>query len=194
MAFNPETSTKISAVIEHKDTIENPIMQKGNDLMLGYANSHDLLSSIFGFKLAAINFVVAITAAITTFITDYIWDDAKAIYILLMLITVDAATGIFKAVKSKTFSSAKLPRILVIMVVYTTMLGIAWNVSKISPFYAFLPAVLYGGFISTLIVSIFENLHQLKWIPDNIYNLVKNKLELLQAFVFGRNFNKKGKK
>ena len=194
MALNQETVHRISTIVEHKDTIENPIMQKDNDLMLGYSNSHDLLSSIFGFKLAAINFIVAISAVLTTFITDYIWDDAKAIYILLLLIGVDAATGIFKAIKAKIFSSAKLPRILVIMVVYTTMLGVAWNISKISPFYAFLPAVLYGGFVSTLMVSIFENLHQLKFIPDNVYNVVKTKLELLQAFMFGKNFNKKGKK
>lgn len=190
MAFNQETV----AVATHKDTIEKTIMQKDNDLMLGYADRHDLISSIFGLKLAALNFLASVIAVLTTFITDYIWDDAKAIYILLMLIAVDAITGIFKAVKNKIFSSAKLPRILVIMLVYTTMLGIAWNISKISPFYAFLPAVLYGGFVSTLMVSIFENIHQLKWIPDNLYNLVKNKLELLQAFVFGKNFNKKGKK
>ena len=194
MTFNQETATKINIIIEHKDTIEKSIMQKDNNLMLGYANYHDLLSTIFGFKLAAINFIVAITAVLTTFITDYVWDDAKAIYILLMLISVDAVTGILKAIKYKTFSSAKLPRILVIMVAYTTLLGATWNISKISPLYSFLPAVLYGGFISTLILSIFENLHELNWIPDNVYNLIKTKLELLQAFVFGKNFNKKGKK
>ena len=190
MTFNQE----IVAVVVRKDNIEKPIMQKDNNLMLGYENSHDLLSSIFGLKLAAVNGIVAIIATMTTFITNYIWDDAKAVYMLLLLIAVDAITGIFKAIKAKAFSSAKLPRILVIMVVYTTLLAVAWNISKISPFYAFLPAVLYGGFMSTLLVSIFENLHQLKWVPDNIYNLVKTKLELLQQFVFGKNFNKKGKK
>ena len=190
MIINQETIV----VATSKDTIEKTIMQKENDLMLGYANFHDLISSIFGLKLAAINFIAAMIAMFTTFITNYVWDDARAIYILLVLILVDALTGISKAIKAKTFSSAKLPRILVIMVAYTTLLGVTWNVSKVSPFYAFLPAVLYGGFVSTLIVSIFENLHQLKWIPDNIYNLVMTKLELLQQFVFGKNFNKKRKK
>ena len=190
MAFNQETV----AVATSKDTIEKTIMQKDNDLMLGYANTHDLLSSIFGLKLVVLNFIAAFAAAMTTFITDYVWDDAKAVYLLLVIIGVDALTGVFRAVKTKTFSSAKLPRILVIMVVYTTMLGIAWNISKVSPFYAFLPAVLYGGFVSTLVVSIFENLHQLSWIPDNLYKLIKTKLELLQQFVFGKSFNKKLKK
>ena len=190
MVFNQE----IVAVATHKDNIEKTIMQKDNNLMLGYENSHDLLSSIFGLKLVAANAIVAFVASTTTFITDYIWDDAKSVYILLMLIAVDALTGIFKAIKANNFSSSKLPRILVIMVAYTTLLSLAWNISKGSPIYAFLPAVLYGGFVSTLIISIFENLHQLKWIPDNIYNLVKNKLDLLQQFVFGKNFNKKNKK
>jgi hypothetical protein len=188
-----EIHQELIAVSKDKDNIQKPIMQKENDLMLGYANHHDLLSTIFGLKLMAVNGIVALAAVITTFITSYIWDDANAIYMLLLLIGVDAVTGIFKAIKAKTFSSAKLPRILVIMVTYTTMLGIAWNISKFSPFYNFLPAVLYGGFVSTLIVSIFENLHQLNWIPDNLYNLIKGKLDLLQQFVFGKNFNKKKK-
>lgn len=189
-------NTKGASVAIYKDSNKKIIMQipKENDLMLGYANQHDLLSTVFGVKLMVINLIASFFAIISTFITDYVYDDAKAIYILLALIAVDAVTGIMKAVKVKKFSSSKLPRILVIMVIYTTMLGLSWNISKVSPFYVFLPGILYGGFISTLIISIFENLHELKYVPDNLYNLVRGKLDLIQAFVFGKNFNKKGKK
>jgi len=200
MALNQEVITvKISDIAVNKNEIQKSIMQKDNDLMLGYANHHDLLSTIFGLKIMGLNAIASAFAVITTFITSYIWDDAKAIYLLLALISIDATTGILKAIKSKTFSSARLPRILVIMIAYTTMLGIAWNISKVSPFYNFLPAILYGGFVSTLIVSVFENLHELNIISDKMHNIIIEKLDLIHDFIFGKtqpeeNSKKKSKK
>ena len=189
MASDIETVT----IVKDKDSTQKPIMQKENDLMLGYANLQDLATSLFGLKMTVINFIGAVIAVATTFITDYIWNDAKAVYMLLFLVGIDAITGIAKAIKAKTFSSAKLPRVLVIMIAYTTLLGIAWNLSKISPFYDFLPAILYGGFISTLLISIFENLHFLNLIPTKMYNYVRKKLDLIQVLVFG-GMGKKDKK
>ncbi len=177
-----------------KDNKNDSYIQKNNHLMLGFISWHELFDKIIGIKQSVFNFFLAMAAITTTFINNYVWDDAKAIYFMLFLIAVDAATGISKAVKNKSFSSSRLPRILVIMVIYTTLLAISWNISKFSPFYNWLPGALYGGFIATLIVSIFENLHELRIIPDRIYSLVRTKLDALQTIILGSVINKKGKK
>jgi phage-related holin len=190
MSVNPEFTT----ITDVKDKVEKDKMQKDNELMLGYSNTDDLLSSLFGLKLFIINIFGAMAAAITTFITSYIWDDATAIYMMLVLIIADATTGIIKSIKNKTFSSSRLPRVLVIMVVYTSLLAISWNVAKQSPFYAWLPPFLYGGFITTLLVSIFENLNQLGLLPKKIFNYFHGKMSHLQAFLFGDKFSDKKKK
>jgi len=172
---------------------KNINMQKDNHLMLGYANLHELTSSLLGFKQTVFNFLIASLAIMTTFINNYIWDNAAAIYFMLFLISVDACTGIAKSVKNNTFSSSRLPRILVIMITYTTLLAISWNIAKFSPFYYWLPGALYGGFIATLVVSIFENLHHLKLIPSRVYDLVHSKLTSLQDLILG-NKKKSNKK
>lgn len=172
---------------------KNINMQKDNHLMLGYANWHELTDSLLGLKQTVFNFFIAFLAIMTTFINDYVWDNAAAIYFMLFLISVDAVTGISKSIKNKTFSSSRLPRILVIMLTYTTLLAISWNIAKFSPFYFWLPGALYGGFVATLLVSVFENLHNLKLIPDRIYNLVSRKLTSLQDLILGSK-NKKSKK
>jgi hypothetical protein len=185
-------STKTSdELVKFKE--KNIEMQKDNHLMLGYANWHEFTDSLFGLKQTVLNSMVALLAVLTTFINNYVWNDAGAIYFMLFLIAFDATTGVFKAVKNKTFSSARLPRILVIMITYTSLLALAWNVAKFSPFYSWLPGILYGGFIATLIVSIFENLHALKIVPERIYSLVSKKLEALQALILGDKKNKKKK-
>lgn len=130
---------------------------------------------------------------ITTFINNYVWDDAKAIYFMLFLISFDAITGVSKSIKNNTFSSSRLPRILVIMVIYTTLLALSWNISKFSPFYYWLPGALYGGFVATLIVSIFENLYALSLIPERVYTLAKKKLDAIQNFLLGEDKKKKEK-
>jgi hypothetical protein len=180
MLQDTNTSTDIA-----KDSKIGSHIQKNNHLMLGFISWHELFDKIIGIKQSVFNFFIAMAAITTTFINNYVWDDAKAIYFMLFLISFDAATGIYKSIKNKTFSSSRLPRILVIMVIYTTLLAISWNISKFSPFYYWLPGALYGGFIATLIVSIFENLHELKMIPDRVYTLVKTKLEALQTLILG---------
>ena len=177
-----------------KDNKNKNYIQKNNHLMLGFISWNELFEKIVATKQMAFNFIVASVAVITTFINNYVWDDAKAIYFMLFLICFDATTGISKSIKNKTFSSSRLPRILVIMVIYTTLLAISWNISKFSPFYAWLPGALYGGFLATLIVSIFENLHQLQIVPDRIYDTVKTKLEALQTLILGGVKNKNNRK
>jgi len=177
-----------------KDKKESPYLQKNNKLMLGFLSWHEFMDSLIGAKQTVLNFLAAFLAVSTTFITDYIWDDAGAIYFMLFLISFDATTGVVKSIKNKTFSSGRLPRILIIMLTYTSLLALSWNISKYSPFYYWLPGALYGGFIATLVVSIFENLHALKVIPNRLYDYVSTKLESLQTLVLGAKKNTPKKK
>ncbi len=164
-------------------------MQKDNQLMLGFSNFKELMISAFGLNQPLPAIIGGTIAALSTFITNYIYDDARAIYTLIAIILLDAITGITRAVKQNKFSSSRLPRILVIMILYTGLMAIGWNLSKISVVYSWLPGILYGGFVSTLIISIFENAHQIGLIPDNIYYYFKNKIALMQSFLFGSSFN-----
>jgi len=186
--------TKTTPDITFKDKEKSPYLQKNNHLMLGFISWNEFMDSLIGAKQTVFNFFAALLAITTTFITNYVWDDAGAIYFMLFLISFDAATGVMKSFKNKTFSSARLPRILVIMVSYTSLLALSWNISKYSPFYYWLPGALYGGFIATLVVSVFENLHALKIIPNRVYDAVSSKLEALQNLVLGAKKDKTKKK
>lgn len=180
--------------ISIKDKEKIPYSQKNNHLMLGFISWHEFMDSLIGAKQTVLNFFAALLAISTTFITNYVWDDASAIYFMLFLISFDAVTGVTKSIKNKTFSSARLPRILVIMLSYTALLAVSWNIAKFSPFYYWLPGALYGGFIATLIVSIFENLHALKIIPDRLYESISKKLKALQNLVLGEKKETRKKK
>ena len=185
----------VEEMIDNKITKKNSHMQnipKNNHLMLGFESFNDFWNSMVGAGHTVINAIGIAVALFTTFLTNYVWDSAGAVYFMLFMVLFDAFTGIMKALKQGTFSSSRLPRILVIMVVYTTLLCISWNISKYSPFYSFLPSVLYGGFIVTLLISVFENLHILNMIPDRMYGVIKEKIVILQNLFYGDKKSKGG--
>lgn len=161
-------------------------MVKDNNLMCGFASFKDLFHSAFGLDHMQTNLIISSLGGVAAFISSYIYDDPQAIYVLLGMIAFDSLTGIMKAVKNKTFSSAKLPRILVIMVIYTSMLSLGWNLAKVDDLFSWLPGTLYFGFVSTLTISIVENLHALGIISDEIYKHMKKKMKLVQEIIFGR--------
>ena len=142
---------------------------KDNNLMLGYESVPDLLSSIFGLKVSGANLIFSSAGAVTAFITTYIYDDAHAVYVLVGFIFLDAITGILRAIKQKKFSSSKLPRILVIMICYLTLLSLGWNLAQVHDIFSWVPGALYFGFITTLCISIMENLYELGVISEKIY-------------------------
>lgn len=162
-------------------------MVKDNNLMCGFLSFDDLLKSAFGTEHLQTNLIMAFIGGISTFITSYIYDDAQAIYVLMGLIAFDSLTGVLKALKFNRFSSAKLPRILIIMVIYTSMMSLGWNLAKVNDFYSWIPGTLYFGFVTTLGISIIENLHELGVISDNVYFYIKRKISILQDFFFGTN-------
>ncbi len=156
-----------------------------NKLILGYKSLADFFTTSFGLKNPVVNFLGAAIATIGSFITQYVYDDAGAVYFLLFMIVVDAITGIWKSIKFKTFGSSRLPRILITMLLYCVLLAIGWNAAKYSSFYFWLPSALYGGFIAVLLISIIENLYQLGYVPKAIYEVIKEKLSIRKIFKLG---------
>lgn len=166
-------------------------MVKDNNLMCGFASFKDLIHSAFGLDHIHMNMIISSLGGLAAFITSYIYDDPQAIYVLIGMIAFDSLTGILKALKHNTFSSAKLPRILVIMVLYTGLLSLGWNLAKVDDLFSWLPGTLYFGFVSTLTISIIENLHALGIISDEIYKHMKNKMKLVQEIFFGKRKSEK---
>jgi phage-related holin len=144
-----------------------------NTAMVGFESFNDLLQTIFGLKHKALTFYVASVAATSSFITNYIWDDSSAVYFLVFLLTIDFITGVWKSIKSNKFCSSRLPRAFVTLLVYCLMLSIGWNAAKYSIMFIWLPGVIYGGLISTLLVSVIENLMELGYLPKELYNKLK---------------------
>ena len=149
---------------------------KENLLFFGFKSMKELFVTAFGIKTLSVSVIFSVLSTINGFIQEYIYDDAKAVYFLIFLIAIDAITGIWKALKAKVFSSSKLPRILVLMILYILILGIGWNAARFSSFYFWLPSVIYGGMIGTLIVSVFENFMELGYLPKNLYDSIKKKI------------------
>jgi phage-related holin len=150
---------------------------KENKLILGFENAKELFSSILGLKNSFVNFILAMITASSSFITQYIWDDASAVYFMLFLIIIDASTGIWKSIKNRTFSSSKLPRVLVISIIYVLMLAISWNAAKHSTLFIWLPGMVYGGLIGTPLVSIYENFAELGYVPKGLLYDIKEKIK-----------------
>ncbi len=163
-------------------------MNSNNKQILGYMNFEDLASSLFGLKASVVTVIGAFFATITTVITEYVWDDARAIYVLFAFIIFDAISGILRSVRDGTFTLSRLPRIVVIFVLYTGMLAVSWNLAQVSPVYFWVPSVLYGGFIVTLAISVFENVYVLGYIPEYMYKTIMEKVGLVQSFMFGKKF------
>ncbi len=153
-------------------------MIQENNKILGFDNFDDFFQTLLGLKNAFFNFLLVLATTTTTFITDYIWDDAKAVYFLVFIITLDALTGIWKAAYYKTFKSAKLPRIFVITIIYVLMLSVSWNSANFSPLFIWLPGAVYGGLLGTQLVSIYENLSELGYLPQGIFYDIIEKIKL----------------
>ena len=159
--------------------------QKNNLLMLGFVSWHDLVEKLVGAKFSLINFILAFMVGFSSFITHYIYNDAKAVFFMLGLVGLDAVLGIIRAIKNKVFSSARLPRIVIVMLTYCSCLFIGTSLAKSSTLYSFIPGILISAFCTTSLVSIWENLHLLKLISDNTYEMLSKKLNALQELLFG---------
>lgn len=152
---------------------------KHNTCFIGFDSITDFVSTAVGWKNHSINIVIAMLAGVSTFITDYIWDDASAVFFMFFLVVVDFITGVIKSIYSKprTFSSSRLPRAFVILLSYCLLLSIAWNAAHFSVLFLWLPGLIWGGIISTLILSIIENLILLKILDKSAFSAILQKLK-----------------
>ena len=149
---------------------------KRNNSFFGFLSLSDFTSTLLGLKSKFSVGLCSLIGAITSFITGYIYHDAKAVYFMVFLLLMDALTAVVRAIRTKSFTSKRLPRVLLVMVSYCLMLAVSWNAAKYSPLFVFLPGAVYTGFIAVLITSIAENLMLAKLIPSSIYFELKEKL------------------
>ncbi len=148
----------------------------------GFNDQQDLITSIIGLKSLIFNFFIAFIAAMSTFITGYMYDTPTAIYTLQFLMLVDQITGMAVAIKEKNFESRKVARMILFFLTVSLSIGIAFNLAKANIIFYFLPSLLYGGFASTYFISLLENFAKLGYMPDALYQFIKEKLGLKALF------------
>jgi phage-related holin len=145
--------------------------------LVGFDSVKDFAETAFSPASGKFLFMVSMLGGLSSFITNYIYNDAQAVYLLFALIGLDALTGIVNALKKNTFSSKRLPRILGVTISYTLILGLSWNLSKYNAALDFLPGMIYFGFSSVLFVSIIENLNELGLIPKALAEKILEKIK-----------------
>lgn len=155
-----------------------------NETILGFTSVNDFATTLFGFNNKFGVAVISVIGGLTSLITSYVYSDANAIYFMVALLGMDLLTAIYRAHKTKTFTSKRLPRVLVVLLSYCLMLAISWNAAKFVPLHLFdfLPGMLYTGFITVLVVSIAENLMFAGLLPKDLYLSIKEKLNFTKWF------------
>jgi len=151
-------------------------MKNLNNTLFGFDSMHDFLTSLISFRYKTFTLSITGLSALAGFISQYVYNDYKAVFFLMFLIMFDTATGIYRAFKTKTFTSKRLPRMLLIMVTYCLLLATGWQASLYSHLFGFLPSLLYGWFIATLLTSVIENLSAVGLLPEPISRLLEEKL------------------
>lgn len=153
-------------------------MKNNHKAFLGYDSITDFIYTNLGLSSVKLNTLFAFIATITSFVTDYIWDDARSYYFLVFCLGIDFLTGILKSIQNKTFSSKRIPRMFVTVLFYSLMLALSWNAAKSSDLFFWLPSAIFAGFLSTTLVSIFENIYAIGFLPKSIYDVLKQRLRI----------------
>lgn len=159
---------------------------------IGFAHPIDFLSSLVGTKTWVINAGIAIAASLTSFVTNYIWDDPKAVFTLWSLMATDWATGIAKSIVNKRFVSFKVWRMPLYFIATSYLLHISWNMAKGNMLFSLLPGLVIGGFYSVYFVSLLENLGEIGLLPKALVRILKSKFGL-QKLIDKENKEQDGK-
>lgn len=152
-------------------------LNKNHNSYLGFDSFSEFITTVFGLKNSVVNLYFAIVAGLTSLITNYIWDDSSAVYFMAFLVAADFLSGIWKAKKNKVFSSTRFPRAFVSLLIYCLLLAVSWNAAKHSVLFVWLPGATFGGIISTLILSLIENLQALGFVKFDLLSTIKDKLK-----------------
>jgi phage-related holin len=145
---------------------------------IGFTSPLDFLYSFIGAKTWFINLTVGFCAALTTFISNYIWDDPAAVFTLWSLMIADWVTGITKSVVNKRFVSFKIWRMPLYFVATSYLLHISWGMAKGNILFTLLPGLVIGGFYSVYFISLLENLGEIGVLPKGLVVALKSKFGL----------------
>jgi phage-related holin len=145
---------------------------------IGFTSPLDFVNSLVGTKSWILNGVTACMAGVTSFITNYIWDDPKAIFTLWSLMFADWITGILKGIINKRFVSFKIWRMPLYFIATAYLLHISWYMAKGNILYTPLPGIVIGGFYSVYFISLLENLGDIKMLPKPLVRALKTRFGL----------------
>jgi hypothetical protein len=157
-----------------------PKRKTSNRTLFGFGSFHDFGSTIIGSKYLEFVLLSATLGGVTSFIENFVYPNSRAVYTLIGLILMDAFTGIYRAVKEKTFSSERLPRILLVLLSYLGLLSLSFNLAKDQTSFSWVPQFLLFGLSTTLFISIIENLSALNLIPKNLVSKIVDNLKRKQ--------------
>jgi hypothetical protein len=158
---------------------------------IGFSSPLDFFYSLVGVKSWTINASAAFIAGLTSFITNYIWDDPTAVYTLWSLMFADWISGIAKGVINKRFVSFKIWRMPLYFVATSYILHISWYMAKSNGIYYYLPAVVMGGFYSVYFISLLENLGDINVLPKSLVRVLKSRFGFKKLIEKSENETKK---
>lgn len=145
---------------------------------LGFESFADFWESFLGVKHYVINLLVAMVGGITSFITDYMWDDANAVWTLWVLMGADWGTGMLKGMINKRFVSYKIFRMPLYYVATSFVISISWHMAKGNILFIPLPGIVMAGFYAVYFTSMLENLGEIGVLPKPLVKVLKTKFGL----------------
>lgn len=149
---------------------------QGNNCWLGFESVKDYRNTLISFNHLFLISFISFLGALNGFITEYIYDTPQAVYSLFGMIILDTLTGSLRALKKGNFTSNKFSRFILILFSYMSLLAISFNLAKSTFLFIWLPSFLFFGFSSVLLISILENLSELKIIPKKFVDKFKDKI------------------
>lgn len=157
--------------------------------VFGFFSTEDFFSTLLGLKNWIAVGAVSVIGAISSFITAYVYDDLKAVMVLVALLSFDVVTGIIKSYTKReskgwkelvlSIKSNRLMRGFLILACQIVLLAICWNVGLVFPILSFVAGFVYFGLVTTQLISISENLYAAKIIKFNLPSQLKEKFKNL---------------
>lgn len=145
---------------------------------IGFTSPLDFLYSLIGAKTWAINLIIGLCGALTSFVSNYIWDDPAAVFTLWSLMLADWITGIAKGIVTKRFVSFKIWRMPLYFITTSYLLHISWGMAKGNLLFSLLPGLVICGFYSVYFISLLENLGEIGLLPKELIKKLKSKFGL----------------
>ncbi|WP_236252676.1 phage holin family protein [Echinicola sp. 20G] len=108
-------------------------------------------------------------------IFQFLFQSVGGIYFLIVLYVIDFLSGVAKAIYKKELVSKKFPRFLFTMLAALMILSILKFAGMYVIVFYPLYSIFYGVFTGQQIISIAENLTELKLLPLSLLNKLKRR-------------------